>query len=112
MLKPYHFVVTFVVILVLGACSTNSPVLTPMLHKQTRKKNIEFKIEMSNEGEHLFNVLVDKKTEKFVKQIKRKQKYDENRHELIKVYNSGLYPSFPPDQIASNKTSIFKGRYF
>ncbi len=99
-----YFITTLFIILL----SITSYAAAPSSFIYTEEKTDSFQIKISNQGKHLFNILVDKKTEQFAKRIKKNEEYSSNTHELIKVYSTGFYPSFEPNKTTSNKTSIFR----
>lgn len=65
-------------------------------------------LKISNQGKFLFGILVDKRTEKFIRKIKPNEPYNNNSHELIKIYSTGFYPAFEPNKITENKASMFR----
>ncbi len=96
-------------VLILNSCVNTPTVKAPK--KVTKKK--EYKIPLSNSGKHLYSILIDNKTGKFIKELIPKDgSYDENLYDVIKVYNGGAYPAYHPTEIKKHKSSIFKDTTF
>ena len=76
------------------------------------KNKTEYKVPLSKEGKYLYSMLVDKKTNKFVKELLPNEQYDKTRLEKIMVYNGGAYPSFEPTEIAEHNSSMFRDDIF
>jgi outer membrane protein OmpA-like peptidoglycan-associated protein len=79
-----------------------------------KKRKKEFKVPISyGETKYLYSVLVDKKTEKFVKELLPNQQYDKSRFEEIKVYNDGASPYYiDPAKISEHNNSMFRDALF
>ena len=129
MLKFSHLLINFIVIIFISSCVRDN-VRPPMpkeketvtvkddslKEKETvtvKKETVALKVKLSKQGKFLYGLLVDKKTEQFVKKIAVNEKYDESKYELIKVYSKGVYPSFEPNQVTGEqKDSIFRTGIF
>ena len=112
-----YLLISLFVIAFISSCVRDNVLPSP-IHKEKeilKQENRTLKIEnksltitMSNKGRYLFGMLIDKKTEQFVREIAVNEKYDNNVYKLIKVYSKGVYPSFESNSIFK-KTGVFDG---
>ena len=93
--------------------------LTSCFHKSKIEKRAgeskkEFNVPISSgKSKYLYSVLVDKKTEKFVKEFLPNEQYDKSIFEEIRVYNEGVTPYYiNPNKIVEHKESMFKDTTF
>jgi outer membrane protein OmpA-like peptidoglycan-associated protein/uncharacterized caspase-like protein len=129
MLRFSHLLISFIVIIFISSCVRDNVRPSPMpKEKETvkvkdysskkketvkvKKETVALKVKLSKQGKFLYGLLVDKKTEQFVKKIAVNEAYDKNKYELIKVYSKGVYPSFEPNQVTEHKNSIFRTGVF
>jgi outer membrane protein OmpA-like peptidoglycan-associated protein len=118
MLKLSYILISVFVITFISSCARDSVLPIRKENKILKEDNTltikdeSLKIKLSNKGQYLFGMLVDKKTEQFVKRIAVNEEYDNNKYELIKVYPEGCYPSFEPNQVTEHKNSIFRSGVF
>ncbi len=83
-------------------------------HIAKTKKEKKFKIPISyGETKYLYSVLVNKKTEKFVKELLPNGNYNKSKLEEIRVYNDGATPYYiDPTKIAEHNNSMFRDDIF
>jgi len=119
MLKLSYILISLFVITFISSCARDSVLPIRKENKISKRedntltiKDESLKIKLSNKGQYLFGMLVEKKTEQFVKRIAVNEEYDNNKYELIKVYPEGCYPSFEPNQVTEHKNSIFRSGVF
>ena len=125
MLKLSHLIISLLVVIFINSCGSVPPKLPDKQKQPVEIEDESLKVKLSNQGKYLHGILVDKKTEKFVKKIAVNETYDNKKYELIKVYPlikdhsqgvkvcyQGIYPSFEPNQVTNNKDSIFRINIF
>ena len=92
-------------VLLLISCANN-----PNFKSITKTK---YTVPLSSSGKHLYSMLVDKKTEKFVKELLLNEQYDKSIFEEIRVYNSGATPYYiDPSRVKEHSNSIFRDSTF
>jgi len=111
MLEFFKLLIYLIIVIFISSCTSDNILISPRPEKIEDESS---EIKLSKQGQYLFGILIDKKTEQFFKKILPDEKYDGNIYELIKIYSTGAYPSFEPNQATQTelKDSLFRDDIF
>ena len=104
----FHFFIGVLGIFFLSACVDSSSISVPKKVQQ-KKESI---VPLSNRGNYLYTMLINRQTGKFGKKLLPHASYNKNKFEEVKVYSGGVYPSYEPSKIGKNSSSIFRDTTF
>jgi outer membrane protein OmpA-like peptidoglycan-associated protein len=107
--KHLKILLSILGVLILISCVNNPRVKTKRI-----KKKIKYPVPLSyGESKYLYSILVDKTTEKFVKELLPNEQYNKSKFEEIRVYNDGASPYYiNPVKIVDHNNSMFRDKAF
>jgi len=134
MLKKCKILFIILMFLFLNACTTKENmhslsnkidyiIKTPKIKKPIIKIDKIKLLELSNQGNYLYSILMSKNKKKriYLKKDKETSKYNEkttvhdydtNKYELIKIYTKGAYPAYKPNSNEQPENTLFRDTTF